>query len=123
MAHKNIQTVFMDGSLTQAEALAALSAAAQSATEALPYALLKCAKREEMQQVIAARDTCQLAFTNALARSLQHTGPLFEQTAAELTTAAQRVSRNLRTLKDAAEAVELLSECVRLAARLALAFA
>ncbi len=123
MARKNIQTIFMDGSLTQAEALAALSAAALSATEALPYALLKCEKREEMQRVIADRDTCQLAFTHALVRSLQHTGPLFEQTAGELTAAAKKVSRDARALKNGAEAIELLSDCVRLAARLALAFA
>ncbi|MDD2598721.1 MAG: hypothetical protein PHO37_05805 [Kiritimatiellae bacterium] len=122
MARKKIQTMVMEGTLTQAEALQALSMAAQSATDAMPYALLKCKDHAEMQKIIADRDACLLAYTNAMRHTLQHTGPLFEKTAKELTAAAKAVNRKVKTIKDAAEAVELLANLVRVAAKLALAF-
>lgn len=123
MARKKIQTMVMVGTLTQVEALKALSMAAQSATDTMPYALLKCKDQGEMQKVIADRDTCLLAYTNAMARSLQHTGPLFEKVTQELIKEAKAVNQRVKNLKDAAEAVELLADLVRLAAKLALAFA
>ncbi|MFA7172694.1 MAG: hypothetical protein WC340_04660 [Kiritimatiellia bacterium] len=122
MARKKIQTMVMEGTLTQAEALKALSMAAQSATDAMPYALLKCQEHADMQKIIADRDTCLLAYTNAMTRTLQHTGPLFEKIAKELITAAKTVNRKTQSLKDATEAVELLANLVRVAAKLALAF-
>jgi hypothetical protein len=112
----------MDGALTQAEALGALSAAALAATQALPGALLRCETREQMQHVIADRDACQLAYTTALARSLFHTGPLFEQAADELQRAARAVAKSAQKQKTAAEAVGLLADLVRLSSKLALAF-
>lgn len=123
MAKAKIHPLAMDGKLSQAEALAALSAAALAATNALPAALAQCQTAEQMQQVIADRDACQLAYTNVLERSLRHTGPLFEQVAAELHAASGAVNREARQLTSAAEAAGLLSELVRLAAKLALAFA
>jgi len=123
MAQKKIQTIIMDGTLTQAEALTALSEAALTATNALPDALQKCKNREEMQQIIADRDTCRLAYTNALGRSLQHTGPLFEQTANDLGEAAKKVNKEVNKLKSATDAINLLADLARLSAKLALAFA
>lgn len=117
-----IQTIVMDGNLQQAEAISTLSAAAIAATAALPSALLKCENQSQIQKVIADRDTCQLAYTNCLAKTIKHTGPLFEQIAKELDDTAREVQRKAQTLKDASEAVNLLSDLVRLASSLALAF-
>lgn len=122
MERKKIQTLVMEGTLTQAQALKALSMAAQSATDAMPYALLKCQNHTEMQKVIADRDACLLAYTNAMRHTLQHTGALFEKCAKELSAAAKSVNRKAKRLKDASEAVELLANLVRFAAKLALAF-
>jgi predicted transglutaminase-like cysteine proteinase len=118
-----MQTIVMDGNLEKAEALAALSAASRAATAALPDALIKCKTQAQMQKVIADRDTCQLAFTNCQERSLRHTGPLFEQMAKELENAAKDITRKSKHLQDATEAINLLSDAVRLATSLALAFA
>lgn len=113
----------MDGELEGAEALAALSAAAIATTAALPGALTKCTTAAEMQKVIADRDTCQLAYTNSLVKSLRHTGPMFEKMAQDLTAEATRIKQHSRSLKDASEALKLFAEAVRLASSLALAFA
>jgi hypothetical protein len=118
-----IQTIVMDGNLQRAEALAALSAASLAATAALPDALFKCKTKAQMQKVIAHRDTCQLAYTNCLARSLKHTGPLFEQIAQDLEKAAGEIAQKSKSLQNAIEATNLLSDAVRLASSLALAFA
>jgi hypothetical protein len=118
-----MQTIMMDGNLERAEALAALSAASRAATAALPAALIKCETQAQMQKVIADRDTCLLAYTNCLARSLKHTGPLFEQMAKDLEKAAEEISRKSECLQNANEAINLLSDAVRLASSLALAFA
>jgi len=118
-----MQTIVMDGNLERAEALAALSAAALAATAALPDALIKCETQAQMQKVIADRDTCQLAYTNCLAKSLKHTGPLFEQMAKDLEKAAEEITQKSKSLQNAIEAINLLSDAVRLASSLALAFA
>lgn len=118
-----IYAVVMDGKLEKTEAISALAAAAKAATEALPDALRVCTTREEMQKVIADRDICQLAYTNCLVRSLTHTGPFFEQTAKDLEKAANEVTKNTQNLKDAVGAIGLLSDVVRLATSLTLAFA
>lgn len=118
-----IQTVVMDGNLERAEALSALSAASVAATAALPDALIKCKTQTQMQKVIADRDTCMLAYTNCMARSLKYTGPLFEVVARDLEKAAGEITRKAKNLKDAIEAINLLSDAVRLASSLALAFA
>lgn len=119
----NLKTTLIDGQLTREEALAALSASALASTNALPDALLACQRPEEKQRIIADRDTCQLAYTNALVRSLRHNGPLFEQTAADLEAAARKVSRAARKIETAAEAIGLFADLVRLSSKLALAFA
>jgi hypothetical protein len=118
-----MQSITMNGQLEKAEALAALSAAARAATAALPAALIKCETQEQMQKVIADRDTCVLAFTNCLERSLKHTGPLFEQMAKDLEKAAEEITRKSKSLQDAIQAINLLADAVRLATTLALAFA
>lgn len=120
---KTIQSIVMDGQLEKAEALAALSAASVAATTALPDLLIKCETQEQMQKVIADRDTCLLAYSNCFVRTLQHNGPLFEQIAKDLDKSAAQIHKKSKELKDAAEAVNLLSEAVRLATTLALAFA
>ena len=117
-----MQTIVMDGNLEKAEALAALSAASLAATAALPNALIKCETQKQMQKVITDRDTCQLAYTNCLERSLKYTGPLFEQMAKDLADAAGEITRKSKKLQNAIEAVNLLSDAVRLASTLALAF-
>ena len=119
----SFQTIVMDGELTKSEALKALSDAALAATGALPHALLKCKTREEMQKVMADRDTIMLAYTGAMVRSLMHTGPMFEQVAKNLVDAAKDVANNSQSLKDAIDAINLMSEAVRLSCTLALAFA
>ncbi len=75
-----------------------------------------------MQRVIADRDTCQLAYTNALALSLKHSGPLFEQMAKDLEKAAKEITKKSKNLKNATEAINLFADAVSLAASLALAF-
>src|SRR5688500_8111222 len=114
-----MQTITMSGPLEKAEALVALSAASLAATAALPDALIKCETQARMQKVIADRDTCVLAYTNCLDRSLKHTGPLFEQMAKELGKAAEEITRKSKSLQDAIEAINLLSDAVRLATSLA----
>ena len=120
---KEAQAASTDSTLTKERALEALSAAALTATNALPSALLSCDTREKMRQLIDDRDTCQLAYTSALARSLRHTGPLFERAAADLEKAAKKVAKQAKSLKSSAEAVGLLADLVRLSSKLALAFA
>ena len=73
-----MQTIVMDGKLLSVEALAALSAVSVAATVALPDLLIKCNTMEQMQKVIADRDTCMLAYSQCLVRTLKHNGPLFE---------------------------------------------
>jgi hypothetical protein len=119
---KNI-TVVHDGELTQAEALGALGAAAQAATEALPDALAACKTAAERQKVQADRDTVVLAFLNSLKKSLANTSTLFETTASDLEEAAAKVTKQATTLRNATEAINLLTDLVRLAGSLALAFA
>lgn len=119
---ESMQSIVMDGNLERAEALGALSAAALAATAALPDALIKCETQAQMQKVIADRDTCQLAYTNSLVKSLTHTGPMFEKVAKDLEDEAKNIKRQSQSLKDAIEAINLMSEAVRLASSLALAF-
>ncbi len=118
-----IQAITMDGKLKKAEALAALSAASQAATAALPEAFTKCESQAQMQKVMADRDICLLAYTNCLVQSLKHTGPLFEQMAKDLEKAAKEITRKSKSLQNDIEAINLLSDAVRLASSLALAFA
>jgi hypothetical protein len=115
-------TVVHDGTLTQAEALGALGAAAQAATEALPTALAKCETAAQKQKMQADRDTVVLAFLNSLSKSLVNTSTLFETTAANLEEAAAKVRKDATDLKNAVEAINLFTDLVRLAASLALAF-
>lgn len=117
-----MQTIVMDGKLESAEALAALSAASVAATVALPDLLIKCNTMDQMQKVIADRDTCMLAYSQCLVRSLKHNGPLFEQMAKDLEKSAKKIGQNSSKLKDAAEAINFLTDAVRLATTLALAF-
>jgi len=118
-----MQTLVMDGRLDEAEALAVLSNAARAATHAMPRALLLCTTQEQMQKVISDRDTAVLAYTNSLAKSLLHTGPLFEQTAKQLADATASVLKEADKLKSDIEAIRLFAELARLASKLALAFA
>ncbi len=118
-----IQAITMDGELKKVEALAALSAASLAATAALPDALTKCETQAQMQKVMADRDICLLAYTNCLVHSLKHTGPLFEQMAKDLEKAANEITQKSKSLQNAIEAINLLSDAVRLASSLALAFA
>lgn len=124
MARKNTDPTPLDGgNLTQEQALAALSAAAAAATNTLPDALLKSEDHETRQRALGERDACQLAYTSALARSLRHTGPLFEQAASELDKAARTIREKAKNCETAAEAVGLLADLARLSSKLALAFA
>lgn len=116
-------TVVHDGKLTTDEALGALGAAAQAATEALPAALAACQTDAERQKVQADRDTVVLAYLNSLKKSLVNTSTLFETTAADLEKAADKVKKDAASLKHASEAINLFTDLVRLAASLALAFA
>lgn len=117
-------TPLEQGSLTQAAALSALSAAARAATDALPAALLKCGEdRTVMRRLVEDRDVCQLAYANALARSLKHTGQLFEQAASELEETTERIAQDVKKIETAAEAIGLFADLVRLSSKLALAFA
>lgn len=123
MTTNTIQSIVMDGNLQRAEALGALSAAAVAATMALPDILTACKTQDEMQKVIADRDTCQLAYINSLAKSLLHTGPMFEQMAKDLESEAKKIKAQSANLRNSIEAVNLLANAVKLATSLALAFA
>lgn len=116
-------TVVHDGDLTSDEALGALGAAAQAATEALPAALAACQTDAERQKVQADRDTVVLAYLNSLKKSLVNTSTLFETTAADLEKVADKVTKDATSLKNTTEAINLFTDLVRLAASLALAFA
>lgn len=117
-----MQTIVMDGNLKMAEALAAFNASALAATAALPAALSKCETESQMQKIITDRDIVQLAYINALNKSLKHTGPLFEQIAKDLECAAKEIEKKSKKLTSAADALSLLAEAARLACSLALAF-
>ncbi len=116
-------TACENGSLKQDAALAALGAAARAATSALPAALLLCETRSQMRRVTEDRDLCQLAYTDALARTLKRTGPLFEQAAQELEKTAGEIEKRASAVKAAADAASLLADLARLSSKLALAFA
>lgn len=92
-----MQTIVMDGNLQMAEALAAFNASTLAATAALPKALDKCETEQQMQKIIADRDIVQLAYINALHKSLKHTGPLFEQIAKDLACAAKEIEKIKKT--------------------------
>ncbi len=112
-----------DGRLTQAEALAALRAADEAARAAKRDALRRCQNQEQVCKVLSDCIACSLAYTGALRKSLQQTGPQFEEQAQQLRAAAQEVTGKSKQLRTAAEAVELLADTVRLARSLTLAFA
>ncbi len=118
-----MSTIATDGTLTEQEALDALKHAALAATEALPKALAKCSTDEQRTKVMNDRDTVLLAFLNALDKSLINTSAMFEKIANDLESEAQSVMKRKDKLKNAAEAIGLLSDLVGLAASLALAFA
>ncbi len=113
----------VDGKLTPAEVLAAFRAAAQATTVALPYALTLCKTDKEKQRVLAIRDACQLAYLRALAGSLKHTGPLFDQVANDLKATANQIAGKIKKVKDAVEAINLFTDVFKLAGSLSLAFA
>jgi hypothetical protein len=115
-------SIVHDGSLTRAEALAALQAAASAATEALPEALAKCKTDAAKQQVQNDRDTVALAYLNSLDRSLTNTSSQFEAIASQLTTEAGSVKQRAQSLQNETQAINLMTDLVRLAASLALAF-
>jgi len=117
-----MQTIVMDGNLQMAEALAAFNASTLAATAALPKALDKCETEQQMQKIIADRDIVQLAYINALHKSLKHIGPLFEQIAKDLACAAKEIEKKSKKLTSAADALSLLADAARLASALALAF-
>ncbi|MFT5702566.1 MAG: hypothetical protein ACI8ZB_005489 [Desulforhopalus sp.] len=117
-----LKSIVIDGSLKEAEALQALSLAAQSATAALPKALAKCKTIEDEQKVMADRDTCMLAYLMCMEQSLKRTGPHFEAIAADLENAANEVNKKADNLKNSIEAINLFADMVRLAGSLALAF-
>ena len=123
MPRRRTMTVVHDGKLSLDEALGALGTAAQAATEALPDALAACNTDAERQKVQADRDTVVIAFLNCLKRSLVITTSLFETTAADLEKAATKVRKDATSLMNATEAINLLTDLVRLSASLALAFA
>lgn len=113
-----MQTIVMDGKLKKAEAIKALNAASQAATGVL----LKC-KPKQKQKVLADRDVCLIACLNCLDRSLKHTGPLFERMAKDLNDVAKKIVRKSQNRQNVNKAVNLLSDAVRLAGSLSLAFA
>ena len=98
-------SIVHDGTLTQAEALQALAAAAQAATEALPEALAKCKTDEDKQKVQTDRDTVVLAYLNSLNKSLINTSSQFEAMANQLTDEAAAVGKRVTTLKNVSEAI------------------
>ncbi|WP_417913403.1 hypothetical protein [Candidatus Electronema sp. TJ] len=112
-----------NGTLTLAEALAALRAADEAARAARRDALKLCQTNEERCKVLAQCIDCSLAYTNALRKSLKSTGPLFERQAKELKAAAGEVVRKSKQLEQTADAVKLLADTVRLASSLSKAFA
>ncbi|WP_417911194.1 hypothetical protein [Candidatus Electronema sp. PJ] len=122
---KSIQDVKIDGNgtLTAAEALAALRLADEAAKAAKRDALRLCETQEERCKVLSDCIDCSLAYTSALQKSLKLTGPLFEQTAKELREAANEVTKKSKQLTRAADAVKLLTQAVKLAKSLSGAFA
>jgi len=119
---KNVSIVHA-GELTQEKALEALRTAAQSATEALPAALAKCAgDQDACTKVMTDRDTVVLAYQNSLQKTLVQTGALFERTAENLETEADNVKKKSATLSGVSDAINLFTELIRLATSLALAF-
>ncbi|MGC8775092.1 MAG: hypothetical protein ACP5R6_07520 [Chlorobaculum sp.] len=121
-AAREIQSVVIDGNLELAEALAALNAAAQAATAALPDALMKCETDEEMQTVIIQRDTCLLAYLSCMKKTLAHTGPYFESLAKDLEATSKKVKADAASLQTAHDAVTLLTKLTSLVGSLVLAF-
>lgn len=111
-----------DGTLTRAEALAALRAADEAARAARRDALKLCLTNAERCKVLSDCIACSLAYTSALRKSLKSTGPFFERQAKELKAAADEVARKSKQLEQAADAVRLLAETVRLASCLSKAF-
>lgn len=111
-----------NGTLTRAEALAALRAADEAARAARGDALKLCLINEDRCKVLADCIACSLAYTSALHKSLKSTGPLFERQAKDLKVAASEVARKSKQLKRAADAVKLLAETVKLASSLSKAF-
>lgn len=118
-----MNTIVMDGDLKEAEALQALSVATQAATAAMPKALAKCKTQADEQKVMGDRDTIMLAYLTCMEKSLKRTGPLFEAVAADLESAANDVTKRADNLKNTIEAINLLTDLVKLAGSLALGFA
>jgi hypothetical protein len=117
-----MSSIVADGKLEKAEALEALRLAAKTATESLLDALEKCDTDEQRRKIVRDRDEVLLAYLQSLSKSLVHTGGAFEQTARDLEATADEVAQKAKALKDAAEAIHLFADLVRLAASLALAF-
>jgi ABC-type transporter Mla subunit MlaD len=113
----------IDGKLKPEEVLAAFRAAAQATTDALPDALERCKTEQEKQQILAIRDACQLAYLRALAGTLKHTGPLFDQVANELKTTADEVVAKIKKVKKTVEVINLFTDVLKLAGSLSLALA
>lgn len=112
-----------DGTLLQEEALGALQQAAQAATEALPFALARCESEDESFKVMNDRDTVLLAYLEALRKSLVNNGAMFENIAIGLRAEADAVRERKEHLANAAQAIALMGDLVKLATSLALAFA
>ena len=117
-----IDDIVRDGELTQDDALDALENAAESANEALPKARAKCNTDAEREKVQTDRNIVVLSYVKSEKKALQCTGPLFEKIAEDLRAEAGSVKQKANKLTDAVEAINLLSDLVRLAASLALAF-
>ena len=117
-----MSTIVNDGTLEPEEALGALRLAAQRATEALPTALSKCENEDQRQAVVADRDAVVLAYLACLKKTLVHTGPLFENMAIALQKEAEDIGQKVKDAVAAADACNLFTDLVKLAATLALAF-
>lgn len=116
-------TIVHDGQLQKAEALTALRAAAQAATAALSADGMASLPKSTRQKIQADRDLVVLAFLTCLNKSLVNSSSLFERTADDLIAAADQVTASVDEFENAAEAINLLGDIVRLASSLALAFA
>ncbi|WP_150794881.1 hypothetical protein [Pseudomonas fluorescens] len=112
-----------DGTLTKDEALDALRAAAEAATNSLPDAFQKCNNDDERQVVMRHRDAIVLAHLRALDKSLQYNSKPFEDLAKVLSDQAGRLGVQVSKTKEATETILLFSDLLQLAATLALAFA
>lgn len=112
-----------DGTLTKDEALNALRAAAESATNSLPDAFQKCRTDDERKEVMRHRDAIVLAHLRALDKSLQYNSKPFEDLAKALSDKAEKLGLQINKTKDSTEAILLFSELLQLAATLVLAFA